>query len=293
MMKRKLLLIQLILLVTNLTVIGQETDTSNTNKKLKRGLYMTFEDFKNKTPSQKKSFEVDMELMEGEAWTGTYQAVPSYTRSGRYITKVWGFCDGEKEYIYDRYGFFPIEEANGQFFYWGYGAPEGITGSDVAAVIAFGLVGGLVKHDRNVRNLKEQKQRYIIDMRQGAIGIRERVITERMNLVLYRGARKEQDAKIDIVVADSLNYSFGQNAYHEVSFLISEEPVKVCYGTKADSCIWVSREKEVNKYVKITHRQDKALEVLEVENGVGQYESSIPKKKERKRKKQAEKLKKE
>ena len=83
-----------------------------TIKNPERGVYISYEEFKNNKPSI-KDFEIKK----------TSQAHSLYVKdeSGNEfpIHKIWGFCDGTRFFIQGAYAFFELEYCNETFYCWG------------------------------------------------------------------------------------------------------------------------------------------------------------------------------
>jgi hypothetical protein len=166
----------------------------NSQDTLKRGVYKTFEEFKNNAPTFAHSFYVSEKERKRKKWKGTFSYTPRFTETDQKIKKVWGFCDGTTVYIYHQKEFFPIEMKENYLEFFGYGnkkrsSKEGksimkagakVAGAgffDPTGIVAAGtlilsapiiLTGGIVAISTS-SNYKKQKVEYSIDPINGQI----------------------------------------------------------------------------------------------------------------------------
>jgi hypothetical protein len=159
--------------------------SSNAKEELKRGIYYTYEDFKNNTPDTIDAFYVVKKERKRKNWKGTYSLTPRFAEGGKKIKHIWGFCDGEQAYIFHQKEFFPIEKTETNHVFFGYAQKRGsvkgggaiIAGVEVAGSIPyFGfiigapifLTGGIIAAS-TASSYKKDKIEYLINPRNGAI----------------------------------------------------------------------------------------------------------------------------
>ena len=157
----------------------------NGQNTLKRGVYKTFEEFKNNTPNTEDQFYVDKKERKRKNWKGTYSVTPRFEEGGKKIKYIWGFCDGEQAYVFHQKEFFPIEKTENSQLFFGYGVKKGsVKGGGVAlaagdvmmsapilgvfAAVPLLLTGGIIAAS-TASSYKKQKMEYLIDPINGKI----------------------------------------------------------------------------------------------------------------------------
>lgn len=113
----------------------------------KKGLYATYEDFKNNRPSNEN---VIIEHKKGFSRPLIYE-LNEKGKKGKEILRKYYFVvsDGEKFYISRTNALYELTKTNGNYFFTGLGKDGADTGASIAAYAAFGLLGGLMagNHD--------------------------------------------------------------------------------------------------------------------------------------------------
>ncbi|RSK36146.1 hypothetical protein [Hymenobacter metallilatus] len=115
---------------------------------LQKGVYHTFEEFRNNTPSQDDGpFEIEKTPRRKKEWAGTFDIQPYYLyldaqHPRRPVAKAWGISDGQTMYIRYRNHYFPLEAAGPDYSFTGFRNPEPDEMMTRAAMgAAFGLAG--------------------------------------------------------------------------------------------------------------------------------------------------------
>jgi hypothetical protein len=113
----------------------------------KKGLYATYEDFKNNRPSKEN---VIVEHKKGFSRPLIYE-MNENGKKGKEIQRKYYYVvsDGEKFYISRSNALYQLTKANGNYFFTGLGKDGADTGASMVAYAAFGLLGGLMagNHD--------------------------------------------------------------------------------------------------------------------------------------------------
>ena len=166
----------------------QANELSILKENLKRGIYLTYEQFVNNNPIVTDSFYVDTKERKRKNWKGTNSLIPRYAKTGQRITNVWGFCDGTAVFVYHQKDFSPIEMKGNHLDFFGFANKEGssklgngimkIGGgitklsplSYVAVIIGVPIIvaGGIVAISTS-SSYKKQKIEYSIDPETGKI----------------------------------------------------------------------------------------------------------------------------
>lgn len=113
----------------------------------KKGLYATYEDFKNNRPSNEN---VIVEHRKGFSRPLIYE-MNEKGKKGKEILRKYYYVvsDGEKFYISRSNALYELTKTNGNYFFTGLGKDGADTGASIVAYAAFGLLGGLMagNHD--------------------------------------------------------------------------------------------------------------------------------------------------
>lgn len=109
-----------LIIINSLTLFGQNQITTSQENieilncdKLKYGLYHSFTEFKNNDPSD-TNFIIKLEMrlpVEQQYGYGNEQKSFIYDENGKPVEMdkpLWGFCDGEKVFIYSNHMYFEI-----------------------------------------------------------------------------------------------------------------------------------------------------------------------------------------
>lgn len=111
---------------------------------LQRGVYRSFEEFRQNAPTGAKGpFEVLRKPRKGAQWAGhdnveAWYLYQSHSQPRRQITEAWGLSDGQTAYIRYRGHYFPLQAAGNHFTFTGFQMP------DLNSMVAGGLLGGAV-----------------------------------------------------------------------------------------------------------------------------------------------------
>jgi hypothetical protein len=113
----------------------------------KKGLYATYEDFKNNRPSNEN---VIVEHRKGFSRPLIYE-MNEKGKKGKEILRKYYYVvsDGEKFYISRSNALYELTKTNGNYFFTGLGKDGADTGASMVAYAAFGILGGLMagNHD--------------------------------------------------------------------------------------------------------------------------------------------------
>jgi hypothetical protein len=113
----------------------------------KKGLYATYNDFKNNRPSSEK---VIVEHKKGFSRPLIYEMNENGKKGKEILRKdYYVVCDGEKFYISRPHNLYELTKANGNFYFTGVGKDGADAGATILAYAAFGLIGGFmaINHD--------------------------------------------------------------------------------------------------------------------------------------------------
>jgi len=103
-------------------------------------------------------------------------------------------------------------------------------------------------------------------------------------LNFYRRDKKQTNEPLNIIVNDSLQYSFVPNSFESLFFKLGSPPVKVCYGLGFNNCFIVKLNGDETKYIECSlSEKDQIPKLIEIEKADGEYYSSKPKKAQQKR----------
>lgn len=137
-------------------------------EEIKTGIYTSYEELKNNSPSNTEDFVIEKKPRTNEPWIGTYEIVPKFKETSKKVKKVWGIAYEGQVYVYHQKEFFPIEIQDYELFFYGYGIPsnESIsTGAFVGGLIGAGIASGIEN-----TNAKKQKVKYFLDPNTGGLG---------------------------------------------------------------------------------------------------------------------------
>jgi hypothetical protein len=113
----------------------------------KKGLYATYEDFKNNRPSNEN---VIVEHRKGFSRPLIYEMNEKGKKGKEVLRKYYyAVSDGEKFYISRAHNLYELTKTNGNYYFTGVGKDGADTGASILAYAAFGLIGGLAagNHD--------------------------------------------------------------------------------------------------------------------------------------------------
>jgi hypothetical protein len=129
-----------------------------------KGIYQSFQEFRNNRPGIAEGFTLKSEPRGGKEWRGDTEVTPYVANAGgtpKPVRRVWGFSDGSTAYVWFRGSYFPIDVQDNVVTFYGYSGPDQalvLTGS-----VAGGLTGGLIMAAATAKG----KARYIVDMLTG------------------------------------------------------------------------------------------------------------------------------
>lgn len=136
------------------------------NEVIKTGIYSSYNELKNNTPSNTDEFVIEKKLRTNEPWAGSNEIIPKFKERNRKIKKVWAIADQGQVYVYHQKEFFPLIIEKNKLYFYGFGIPDFGTVS-TGAVIG-GLIGAGIASGIENSNAKKQKVKYILDPNTGA-----------------------------------------------------------------------------------------------------------------------------
>jgi hypothetical protein len=137
-------------------------------EEIKTGIYATYNDLKNNTPSSNEKFIIEKKPRTFEPWIGTYEIIPKFQESSKEVKKVWGIAYEGQVYVYYRKEFFPLTIKDYELYFYGYGMPSNESISTGAFV--GGLIGAGIASEIENSKAKKQKVKYFLDPITGGIG---------------------------------------------------------------------------------------------------------------------------
>jgi hypothetical protein len=134
------------LFLCNIGAFAQDSLTNNilTTKKFRKGIYVTFKDFKENNPSITAGYTVKRD-------SGQYERYKLYFNSGKKVRRVYGFSDGEGVYVnarvYDQTNYFVPIVILGQIVYFDdFAARRNVEAATSGLSFWFGVAGGVVAY---------------------------------------------------------------------------------------------------------------------------------------------------
>ncbi len=137
-------------------------------EKINDGIYSSYEELKNNTPSVVEDFVLDKKPRLNEPWTGTFEVIPRFKDTGKKIRKVWGIAYEGQVYVYHQKEFFPLIIQGYEIYFYGYGIPD--SGSVTTGAFIGGLIGAGIASGIENSNAKRQKVKYYLDPNTGGQG---------------------------------------------------------------------------------------------------------------------------
>ena len=194
---------------------------------LVRGGYSSYKEYLSNSPSKLDSFYVDSIPKVAELWKGIYSYYPKRFSNGYEIAGLWGFCDGRHSYIKCKGDFFKISKDSQGDYFIGHDRVE--ASGVLASFLGVGIIFGSVHTGNMQLEAKSKGIKYRIDSNTGEIihptkkrnGSLKKGVSQ---VVLYRVEKNEIDESLEIVLNDSIKYSFNPNSYLHLYF----EPGDLC-----------------------------------------------------------------
>lgn len=137
-------------------------------EEIKTGLYASYDELKNNSPSNTEEFLIEKKERLQAPWTGTSEIIPRFKETSKKVKKVWAIVHEAKVYVYHQKEFFPLTIENYQLYFYGYGIPSNqnvSTGAMVGGLIGAGIASGI-----EGTNAKKQKVKYYLDPNTGGFG---------------------------------------------------------------------------------------------------------------------------
>jgi hypothetical protein len=106
-----------------------------------KGLYATYEDFKNNRPSRE---DVIIQTKKGFSRPLVYEMKENGKKGKEILHKYYyAVCDGEKAFISGPYNIYLLTKRNNDFYFTGVGKDASDAGTVVLATVLMGVVGGI------------------------------------------------------------------------------------------------------------------------------------------------------
>jgi len=227
---------------------GEIIEDAIAYRTLRRGIYASFLDFQTNSPSNTLPFYLEEKKRNGAVWEGMNSITPWYTHNDMKVKKVWGFCDGEKAYIYHQKEFFEVVLENDKLFFHGY---DLIDKPDAANIVMIGGVAAAVYSIETSVEAKAKKIRYLIHSDSGVVNHLGEIKGEfTKELVIYRRSKKEALENFVFSLDDSLKYTFSPDSYVLLKYRSSDLEIQICFGSSFDNCNNVSLENKGTTFVK-------------------------------------------
>lgn len=280
LMKRSLTFFFVLLLVNQ--VISQ-----NNLGDLKTGVYYSYADFFNNTTHLIDSIIIDSVRRSHKNWDSTYNHHLKRSDNLKRIQKVWGFSDGKNAYVFFKKEAFQINLENDLYSIVAYGLPKPRKIYNNVDANGMPIAGDVTDFYYMFDDRKEIKipQKYTIDQMNGGIvhpeyGLLAGTAHKKCKLTFYRSAKGEE--------SDSIFFSFGimdfsylPNSYDQMILDVKPKLVDLCL-TKENKCFQLDLTLKKERYFKISD-QTSEVKIIEVEKSLGDYESFISEKKQKKR----------
>jgi hypothetical protein len=135
---------------------------------IQTGIYTSYADLKNNSPSNTEGFTIEKKIRSREPWKGTYGIIPKFKETNRKVKKVWAIAHEGQVYVYHQREFFPLTIENYTLHFFGYGIPS--NQSVAAGAMIGGLMGAGIASGIENSNSKKQKVKYYLDPNTGGFG---------------------------------------------------------------------------------------------------------------------------
>jgi hypothetical protein len=118
------------------------------NQPLQRGIYRSFEEFRQNAPTLTAGpFELQRKTRKGAQWVGTEEVEAWYLHLSddqprRLVRGAWGLSDGQNAYIFYQGRYLPLQPAANYYHFVGFRQPDG--GNVLAGAMLGGLAGAAI-----------------------------------------------------------------------------------------------------------------------------------------------------
>jgi len=206
---------------------------------LVRGIYATFDEFKAGAPSILDTFYVDSVERFRNNWIGTYSLIPRFTPNGKAIKRIWGYCDGNQNFIHFQSDYYPVEVAGGDITFEGTGVFN--SSNVVTAGLLGGAIGAGIYSLAAVEIAKDKRIKYVINPNNGDIhsakDLEEAFYSfKEKKLVLYRGTKKEIHESMSFAINDTVITTFLPGSYLELEIQPAVHQIEICFGKDFENC---------------------------------------------------------
>ncbi len=259
----------------------------NTTASLKRGCYVSVQEFLTNSPSVLDSFVVESVMRTQKNWEGTLSRTPYYAGKIKKVKHIWGFCDGEDTYVFHQKEFFKIVSSETGHHFFAY---EIIDPSyAIAPSLYGGAIGGGIAISIVISNCKKQKVEYKIHPKTGCAlhpNPKKNKPIPVEYVILYRPKKGEVKTPIEFLVNDTLKVEFIPNSYELLKLKEGTTSIKICQGSDFDLCeVFTLDEAEVDYFKATISAKTLEQEILRVSESEGGYFSFKAYKAQEKRKK--------
>lgn len=234
---------------------------------LKRGIYMSHQDFVANTPSDTHSFYLQEKARKKGLWEGTFNRIPRYSKNGRKSKHIWGFSDGEKAHIYHEKEYFPITVEGHKMLFYGYGLSEASESEKAmawAAAFMGGLAGTLIyelsSNAVSKREAKTQHKLFYIDQFTGTV-IPDYLLMKSgydffnptCQFFIYRYEKESIITdSVTFILNDQQEIPLGPNGIYESEISLSHAPHKLCTAD-SNSCFEFTNKTYEPTYISVSY----------------------------------------
>ena len=138
------------------------------NEEIQTGVYASYDELKNNSPSNTEDFIIEKKERTQEPWDGTFEIIPKFEETSKKVKKVWAIAYEGQIFVYHQKEFFPLTIEDYELHFYGYGIPSNqnvSTGAIIGGLIGAGIASGIEN-----ANSKEQKVKYYLDPNTGGFG---------------------------------------------------------------------------------------------------------------------------
>ena len=211
---------------------------------LQRGVYSSFEEFRQNTPTRTAGpFELQRKTRKGAQWAGTEEAEAWYlhisdAQPRRQVRGAWGLSDGQDAYIFYQGRYLPLQAADKYYSFTGFRQP------DLNKVLAGAVLGGLAGAAIVGSSGTNQPQLYELRLASG------RVITslqpasaggfapeaDTAAVYLYRRTETDTTAPLRVLVDGKEVGQLGAGQYLALSWRDKRRDMVICVQGEQEKC---------------------------------------------------------
>jgi len=245
------------------------------NEKPKKGIYVTFEEFKFNEPSITSGYSLKHETRNEEKWKGTkaYYPVKNNGSKTKIPKTVWGFSDGYEIFVFHDVAYFKLLQKENGFETYAHDKVnwDKVNAGEVIGYSLGGILGGTIaaaSKDNKVKKVLNTKQRYCVDFD----GVLKHIPTkgnfidwnrfqynEKRTITLIRGKAKELSQTVAVNFNEEI-YNLAPKSFEEIEILIEDKTYQICLEGKKE-CLKANLIKNVPHYFHISNTKKKGLKV--------------------------------